>query len=67
MKRKPVALPAIRTRPLYRIDYFRQVIAGRAWQGKELYHAADLADAKRLGRLRAVKLGLVEDVHLDSL
>jgi hypothetical protein len=68
MKRKPVAvLPAIRTRTLYRVDYFRNVLAGTAWQGKELFHASSLDAAKTLGRIRAARLGLVSDVHVDLL
>ena len=50
-------------RPLFRVDYFRNVIAGEFHQGKEYFRAHDLADAKRQAKIRSVKLGLVTDVH----
>ena len=50
--------PAVRTRVLYRVDYFRGVIAGSNWTGKELYHVKDVEDAKRLARIRGTRLGL---------
>jgi len=51
-------------RSLYRVDYFRNMIAGNFHIGKEYFRAEDITDAKRQAKIRAVPLGLVTDVHL---
>jgi hypothetical protein len=68
MRRKQtVFVPAIRVRMLYRVDFFQSMISGRTHRGKEFFHAADFAEAKTLGRIRASRLGLVSDVHLEAI
>lgn len=59
--------PAIRTRILYRVDYFKGVITGTNWIGKELYHAQDMEDAKRLARIRGTRLGYNTYVSIGLL
>lgn len=66
--RKTKELPAvIRTRALYRVDYFKGPVLGANWIGKELFHAVDLPDAVRLGNKRGTQLGynVFVSLHLE--
>ena len=63
-KKQVLAIPAVRARTLYRVDYFRTVISGKTWIGKEFFHAESLDDAKRQARIRGTRLGLWTDVHI---